>query len=245
MTSILLSSNIILCLNILNFFDRLESLLDYVDNKIESIFELGSLLLLEPDLNIEMYNIKNEDNVEDNVLEVFIERHIKNVEYRKNYTNVINELDKYLIKRSLNLELSPTQQIIGKSLKNKKCVIIYLGLFYDFNKKEWDKEPLLKEIVHTSIKLKIPVVLIGENNPKNFIPILNNALSVHFSKSNYITPYHYKKRWFDSPIRYENNETSNSPCKVSLNQMIDDIVDEYQLGDDVYKIIKFYDINFG
>lgn len=244
MTSILLSSNIILGLDILNFFKRLEATLDYYDNKIE-IFLNNMNKYFDNKIdnpiieNIEIYEDKNRN------VKKFLINHQKNIEYHKNYSKIIEELEKVLMRKNMNLELSPTQEIIAKTLRNKKCIIIYLGLFYDFNKKEWDKQTLLKEIVHTSIKLKIPVVLLGENNPRDFIPLLNNALSVHFSKSNYITPYHYKKRWFDTPIRYENNETSNSPCKVSLNQMIDDIIDEYQLGDEIYKIIKFYDINFG
>ena len=108
-------------------------------------------------------------------------------------------------------------------------------------KDKWSKLELLKELVHTSIKLKIPVVVIGENNPRKFIPKLNNHLSAHFSNSNYITPYHYKSRWFDSPVRLENNKTTNKACKVKLTQIVSDIIDQYQLGDEVYQLLNSND----
>lgn len=162
------------------------------------------------------------------------------LKFKEKYNLVIDELKE----QSKGSKLTCTQKIISEKLKDNNCVIIYLGLFYDFEENKWTKLELLKEIVHTSIKLKIPVVILGENEPKKFIPKLNNSLSVFFNTSNYITPYHYKKRLFDNPIKLQNNKISSNPCKVNLKQMIDDIIDEYQLHNKVYQITNNKNLMF-
>ena len=254
MESLIISGNIVLNLNNIRFFERVERFVDSLEDKIFRFID--NLLNFEEEIyeNVEVIN-ENVEVINENVEEINelgdnnIDRKIElinleKLEIIKNKKKFDRVLDDLLKKRNKS-KLTPTQLIISKSLKGKKCLIIYLGLFYDFLNDKWDKLELLKEIIHTSIKLKIPIVLIGENNPLSFIPKLNNALSVYFSNSNYITPYHYKSRWFDTPKRIENNKISMKPCKVSLIQMVNDIIDQYQLDDDVYKIIKLNDINFG
>ena len=261
MESLILSGNIILCLHNMNFFEKVESFVDSLEDTINTYVDNVKKYIVDIDdedddvesVNsiIEEIDVEEMDEMENDILEeISINDKIDKINLNKleifknskKYDIVMKEL---IIKHGMKSKLTPTQIIISKTLKNKKCLIIYLGLFYDFVEDKWDKLELLKEIIHTSIKMKIPVVLIGENNPINFIPKLNNALSVYFSNSNYITPYHYKSRWFDTPKRIENNKVSMKPCKVSLIQMINDIIDQYQLDDEVYTIIKFTDINFG
>ena len=192
------------------------------------------------------YSLVNE-NQETNKYK-FLEDHLKQRKYKQEYNLSHKKFSNELFKKTNNmnkLRLTPTQQVISKILKNKSCVIIYLGLFYNIKTKQWNKKELLKEIVHTCIKLYIPVIIIGENNPVSFIPRLNITLKAFFSKSNYITPYHYKQRWFDTPIRLPNNDIHKTPCRVSLNQMIDDIIDQYQIEEtNCLKIINEQNLNF-
>lgn len=236
MEGLLLLSNIILNLNELKLFSAFDDVVDVIDNSLER--------LINNILNIHnIHNIKSD--LRRRNLNRFISNHMKVIKYYNNYNLVLKELDSVLKERELKVKLTPTQKIISNTIDGINCMIIYIGLFYNFQKNEWDKLELLKEIVHTSIKMKIPVVILGESNPLEFLPKLNNALSVYFNNSNYITPYHYKKRLFDTPKRLEKNRIQKCPCKVSLNQMVSDIIDQYQLGDDIYKILKITDINFG
>lgn len=247
-----------------NFFNRLENFFESLDETVEILIQ--NIILFFNEEIITEYPIETpiilKKKINTRVLYKMTKIHILKQKVKKNYHLVIKEilnnkfkikyqlvLNELLIKKPLIsktiIELTPTQKIIGKTLINKNCVIIYLGLFYNFETNKWDKLELLKEIVHTSIKLKIPVIILGENNPINFIPKLNQALEAFFSNSNYITPYHYKKRWFDHPIKLPCNKVLLKPCKISLKQMVDDIIDQYQLENNVYTILKVFDINFG
>jgi len=116
-----------------------------------------------------------------------------------------------------------------KYLENNNCVILNLELFYNYLKDEWKDAPLIKKIVYHSILNKIPVILIGEKNPNTFIPKLNSILNVHFTNNNYISPFHYSQRFLDVPKKLPEGKVNKKPCVVSLKQMIDDIIDEYQL----------------
>jgi hypothetical protein len=114
-------------------------------------------------------------------------------------------------------------------LGNKNCVIINLELYYDYDINEWKDSEKLKELICHSILNKTPVILIGEKNPKDFLPILNKTLNAFFNNSNYITPYHYTNRFLDNPKKLPDSKISSKPCFVSINQMLEDIIDEYQL----------------
>ena len=243
MEGLLLSSNLIINLNNIDFFEKLENFADSLDETIELfVEEVFNLFVSDNFQNIENKIVNTRKNL--TKLRKFLKEHKHRQISKNNYDIVIKQLKKEIINDKNKFLLTPTQKLISKTLSKKRCVIIYLGLFYNFEKNTWDKLELLREIVHTSIKIKVPIILLGENNPNNFIPQLNQALSAFFSPSNYITPYHYKSRWFDHPIRLPKNMISNKPCKVSMNQMVDDILDQYQIENDVYKILKITDIKF-
>lgn len=227
---ILLQINIYLLYYNISLFNKLEDFINYFINYF----------------NLKMNNDikKTKINRTNKILNNFLLKHQEIIKNKTNYSLVINELDYKFKSQNEKFKLTPTQKLIAKSLSQKSCVIIYLGLFYDFKKDIWDKLELLKEIIHTSIKIKVPIILLGENNPINFIPKLNQSISAFFSNSNYITPYHYKKRWFDTPLRLSHNKISKSPCKVSMKQMIDDIIDQYQIEGNICMILKIHDINF-
>ena len=243
MEGLLLSSNLFINLNNISFFERLENFADKIDETvelfIEEVYNLFSEDFVSP---IENKFVKTRTNLEK--IKQFIKVHKEKQISKLNYDLVIKELKEEIENNKNKFTLTPTQKLISRTLSKKRCVIIYLGLFYNFETNVWDKLELLKEIVHTSIKIKVPIILLGENNPNNFIPQLNQALSAFFSTSNYITPYHYKSRWFDNPIRLPKNKINKNPCKVSMNQMVDDILDQYQIENDVYKILKVTDIKF-
>lgn len=243
MEGLLLSSNLFINLNNISFFEKLENFADKIDETvelfIEEVYNLFSEDFVSP---IENKFVKTRTNLEK--IKQFIKVHKEKQISKLNYDLVIKELKEEIENNKNKFTLTPTQKLISRTLSKKRCVIIYLGLFYNFETNVWDKLELLKEIVHTSIKIKVPIILLGENNPTNFIPKLNQALSAFFSNSNYITPYHYKSRWFDNPIRLPKNKINKNPCKVSMNQMVDDILDQYQIEKDVYKILKITDIKF-
>lgn len=158
---------------------------------------------------------------------------------------LLEELNNKTKKRNLLKELKEKVELFDntkykykKFLENNNCIIINLELFYDYLTDDWKDLSSLKKLIYYSILNKIPVILIGEKNPKVFIPKLNHNLNAHFTNNNYITPFHYTQRFLDVPKKLPESKTSNKPCVVSLKQIIDDITDEYQLEQPFKVVLK-------
>ena len=108
-----------------------------------------------------------------------------------------------------------------KDLLNYKIVVLDFQTIYDYkNRKELNMR-YLKYLSKYLLDNKIIFSIVSEINPK-FFPKLN-----YFNSVNLITPYHYKSKPFGGVVKIGINKYGDKSVQVSLNKIINDIMNQY------------------
>lgn len=108
-----------------------------------------------------------------------------------------------------------------KELLKYKIVILDFQTIYDYkNRKELNMK-YLKNLSKYLLDNKIIFCIVSEINPK-FFPKLN-----YFNPINLVTPYHYKTKSFGGVVKIGINKYSEKSVHVSLNKILNDIMNQY------------------
>jgi hypothetical protein len=155
---------------------------------------------------------------------------------KKNKKNKIN--NKKLFKNILN-DIENRNNNIYKIYENNfykllkyKLIILDFKTVYDYKTNETTKKEyiqILSKYCHDKLLI---FVIVTELNPNNFPNI------EYFNKINLISPFNYKKRTFGSIVRNKLNNYSNTPVDVSINRIINDIMNQYGVNEESFIYIN-------
>lgn len=118
-----------------------------------------------------------------------------------------------------------------KNFKNFNCIVFDLNFIRDIDDEYYINNEYLKLLQYFSIfcnKNKIIFYLIGEFQP-SLINIITDRLAF-FNKNNYISPYNYTQSLFGNIKKLQLNKFTNKPVDVSVNRILDDIINLYNFN---------------
>jgi len=148
--------------------------------------------------------------------------YMKHMNHMENVFKDINDKNCYLF-----WELS--DEI--KNFKNFNCIIFDLNFLRIIDDEYYINEEHLKLLQYFSIfcnKNKIVFYLIGELHP-SLMNVITDRLKF-FNKNNYISPYNYTQSLFGNVKKLQLNKFTNKPVDVSVNRILDDIVNLYNFN---------------
>ena len=108
-----------------------------------------------------------------------------------------------------------------KQLLKYKLVVLDFQTIYDYKNKKELNIIYLKKLSKYLLDNKIIFSIISEINPKSFPKIK------YFNPNNLVTPYHYKVKSVVGVIKLGINKYNNKSVPVSLNKIINDIMNQY------------------
>jgi len=108
-----------------------------------------------------------------------------------------------------------------KYLLNYKIVVLDFQTIYNYKDKKKLNMQYLKYLSKYLFNNKIIFCIISEIHPLYFPKI------TYFNPINLITPYHYKPKTFGGVVKIGINKYNNNSIRVSLNKIINDIMNQY------------------
>lgn len=202
-----------------------------------------SLLYLESELNSEIYN--NLTSYSENLLNKYYISDDKKILrnsfkilkfnlFKSKFDKIIEELKEKELKDYSDIKIDNIikyykwiQNNDLSQLKDKKGIIIDWNSIKKYSSEIESKLNFLSTYCFSN---SILLFIIGEKHIENMNHLLKDIN--YFNKLNYITPYNYSKSFFGSPIKLPIGKFNKKPCSITVDQIINDISNQYGLNTD-------------
>ena len=104
----------------------------------------------------------------------------------------------------------------------------------------WDSQFMIKLFKYCK-NTNIKILIVSELKPQLIYSIFKEKIPDIIKLENIFTPYNYYKTFLSQPRRLPIHRISKTPCKIEIDQILDDMVQINQLK--INKIIYFGDQN--
>ena len=153
------------------------------------------------------------------------------IQHKKIFKNTLNDI------KNKNNNIYKIYNYKLNELMKYKLVILDFKTVYDYNTNNITKNEYIDTLSKYCHDKSIIFLIITELNPVNFPEIK------YFNKINLLSPYCYKKRTFGNIMRNKPNVYSAIPANVSINRIINDIMNQFGVDYDSFIYINNEKIN--